>query len=356
MQVWDPATGSEVQRLQGKQPDVSSLAVCPTSPLLASSSRDGSIQLWDRRSEFGGVQAHKDTVRCVAASVDGRLVASGGWDHEIAVWDLATGRLKTQLEGHKSAVMALAFASSQEAESDAASAATLVSAGNDHTLRLWNADAGEEKHLIAQGEQFQNFTSVVMLGSTVVAGEEISQSTSHNITLWDTSTGDEAGCLSGTNGPIQSLALARNAGLLVSGCSGDNACIIIWDMASKEAKERIMCDEEVVGVTTTPAGNLLAAVFSNGNVGVWDASTCKKRLALTLSHSASALAFSPDGRSLAVGDSDASVRLLDSGTGEELMAWQGHSGSVTAVAFSPCGTRIYTGSEDQTVRVWIMPE
>lgn len=117
-----------------------------------------------------------------------------------------------------------------------------------------------------------------------------------------------------------------------------------------------MCDEEVVGVTTTPAGNLLAAVFSNGNVGVWDASTCKKRLALTLSHSASALAFSPDGRSLAVGDSDASVRLLDSGTGEELMAWQGHSGSVTAVAFSPCGTRIYTGSEDQTVRVWIMPE
>jgi hypothetical protein len=62
--------------------------------------------------------------------------------------------------------------------------------------------------------------------------------------------------------------------------------------------------------------------------------------------------FSPDGRCLAVGASDGTVRLVEAATGQERRRWEGHKRGVVKVLFSPDGARLASGSWDRTILIW----
>jgi WD40 repeat protein/serine/threonine protein kinase len=109
----------------------------------------------------------------------------------------------------------------------------------------------------------------------------------------------------------------------------------------------------ITSVAFSPNGKLLAVSTSEGQIRLWR--TTDGQPILTLSGHIGlvwSIAFSPDGRTLASGSHDQTLRLWDVHTGQSLKTLSGHTNPVSSIAFSPDGRTLASGSTDQTVRLW----
>ncbi|GAA6618056.1 eIF2A-related protein [Scytonema sp. NUACC26] len=109
----------------------------------------------------------------------------------------------------------------------------------------------------------------------------------------------------------------------------------------------------VLSVAFSPDGKLLALGDTNGEIRLYQVSDWKQLLTCK-GHSnwVVSLAFSPDGSTLASGSTDFSVKLWDISTGECLQTLRGHIYEVWSVVFSPNGDILVSGSDDQTMKLW----
>lgn len=232
----------------------------------------------------------------LAASGDGAVVALGGMDKSVRIWDEKEGRVIHTMKGHAGPVLSLAFS---------ADGATLASGGQDKTVRLWRAAEGK------------------------AAGE-----------LADFRT------------PVWALAFAPKGDLLAVGT--EDGTVRIWKVEGREEVAVLRAHSGVVlALAFHPEGRLLASGGRDAKVRVWEVKGEKELFTLS-GHTGYAghVAFSPDGKTLASAGGDALVRLWDVGAGRELRTLAGHEGYVSQVAFRPDGRVLASGGQDKQVRVW----
>ncbi len=158
------------------------------------------------------------------------------------------------------------------------------------------------------------------------------------------------------------LAYSPDGKLLVSG--GDDKIVRFWDPDTGKEVQRLPAAEHAVqSVAFSPDGKVLAVASGElgakfgGRVVLWEVRTAKVVRQLGKSSRIYGLvAFSPDGKTVAAAGGNSglpgALQLWDAGTGEELFGGRGHLGPVDSVAFSADGRRVVTGGWNENIHVW----
>jgi WD40 repeat protein/transcriptional regulator with XRE-family HTH domain len=144
LRLWDVNSGSCVRTLMGHSRPVRALAFSPDGRLLASGAEDSQVLLWEIEGETRPqrLQGHRGRVRCLAFSGDGQWLASSGDDLRLCLWQ-RNGRLHHVLRsGHEYMVRALGFAPAE-------AGSLLASGGNEGEIRLWEATTGRLERILS---------------------------------------------------------------------------------------------------------------------------------------------------------------------------------------------------------------
>jgi hypothetical protein len=172
------------------------------------------------------------------------------------------------------------------------------------------------------------------------------------------SQGQPVRILTGHTDEVFSVAFSPDGRLLASGSCGQGNIIIctqgeirLWDVATGSLVRSLTGHTSWINsVAFSPDGRLLASGSADSTIRLWEVATGEELLTL-YDYFVRSVAFSPDGRLLASGSDDKTIKLWDVG-GRLVRILTGHTDRVRSVAFSPDGRLLASGSRDKTIKLW----
>ncbi|KPI25794.1 WD-40 repeat-containing protein [Actinobacteria bacterium OV320] len=284
------------------------------------------------------LDGHTDTVRRIAWSPDGRLLATASRDGTARIYDARSGRTLLVLSCDDVMVECVAWSP------DSARVATV---GRDRVVRIWDAVSGEPTRLLTGAGDLSRQVAWSPDGRHVAASSK-----DRTVRVWEADTGRLVRELRGHGDDVWGLAWSPDGSRLASVSHDQTA--IVWDLATGTALTTLTGHSDFVeGVAWSPDGRHVATGSGDHTARIWDAESGDLRLLLR-GHTDYVwnLAWSPDGRMLASASSDRTVRIVGTDDAKVLAVLRGHADTVWGVTWSPCGTMLATGSTDGTGMVW----
>src|SRR6266851_4670662 len=333
VRLWDASSQQPLATLHGRAgAAIWGVALSGDGRLLAGGGDDGTVLLWDASSQqpLATLHGHTGVVFGVALSRDGGLLASGGVDGAVKLWEAGSGQPLTTMQSHTGAVWSVALSDDPRSVEDFPSSAPdsagrggrlLASGGVDGTVRLWEAGSGQ---LLAALHGHTGATRVVAFsrdGRLLASGGD-----DGTVQLYDAGTGRPVASLRGHTGGIRGVALSADGHLLASG--GDDSLVRLWEASTGRPLAALQGHTGIVyGVALSADGRLLASGGADGTVRLWDAGSgaCLHTLR---GHTDMVwgVALSGDGQLAASGGADGTVRLWDVRDGACLHTLRGERG------------------------------
>jgi WD40 repeat protein len=299
-----------------------------------------------RITEQKPLTGHGDIVTSVAFSSNGQVIASGGNDSTVRIWDTQTGALLKIFSGQRNFITSVAF--SPNGSILACGVGWLENNSEMHgEIRLWDVNKGRLVRTLVGHEGAVLSVAFSPEGKTLA-----SSSTDKTVMLWNTETGQLLNTFKGHQGNVTSVAFSNNGRYIASG-SMDNA-VRIWDIRS--GKLLVTLSKRyytpVTSIVFSPDDRTLISGCYDKTARVWDLIT-GGIIKIMIGHQevVTSVVFSPDGRILVTGSADNTVRIWDIWRDTQQTIGTFTDG-VTSVAYSHDGAMIAAGSKDKTIRIW----
>ena len=371
VKVWRVESGELLADFDGHTNWVFSIVFSPDDKLLASASYDKTIKIWDitQSAEIATLTGHTAGVRSVAFTPDQKYLISGSADRTAIAWDLSDFKPVATMKGHAAAVRAVACSPD---------GTMIATASEDATIKLWKSSDWSEITTI-QGTEGVMFWCVAFspAGRTLAAG-----AFDGTVKLYDPSNGKPRQTLRGSTEAITSVTFAPGAREIIAGSIDKSLrrwpadlAAVSTDKSKPTAPEKsielkaaegatalnaivLKIDQPVSSLAFTRDGKRVAVgtglYRTAGSLQLWDI-TSRERLwrGEEFRFGVPAIAFSHDEQRIAMGNfADNFLRVIDADSGKQIKEIRGHRSKIASVAFSPNGKIIATASLDRDIKIW----
>lgn len=380
-----------IERDIGKSDDSDTLAGCPHSFCLLAD--DGTSELAEVSSDIGSalqgvkfsgekvirvryhplaqfrirpvtrcsasMDGHTGPILCAAFSPDSSVLATGSGDSTVRLWDVLSGMPSSVLTGeHKSWILTVAWSSCGK---------YLLSGCKDNSVQVWtNLELDGKSSSVSLKGHIKPVTCAVWepYGLRVATG-----SMDNGVRIWHGTSGQCIVSLSSHTAPVMQVRWSSVTGRIYSG--GRDRVVKVWDVSGRHMADlkghahwinTISLNSDAIAKTQKNKQECISTLAAVGGERMLSGSDDMtmilwkgdKQVSRLTGHQkpVNCAVFSPDGRFIASGSFDKSVRLWSAITGQYIAAFRGHVGDVYLLAWSIDSRMLVSCSKDSTIKVW----
>lgn len=343
--------GSEDQVVMAHTGSIHAAVFSPDGKLIATAGNDSVVKIWEAssRRQLFILDGASGTVWALAFSPGGEIIAAGGDDGVVHLWNVKDGSRAGELKGPHGTIRALLF-------KPGAGPATLFSAGEDSTIRIWDIAAKKETGKLARHINAIQALAISRDGKLLASGSK-----DWTIKLWNLehpSTDLESSSIDEPRAPISSLAFDESGKRLFT-CSDDGLTLGL-DLEKSGARSLVFRSEAgpARGVVVLPGDrSIVIATGADGAPAMLSrfsltAGRLEARRTAPAPGAVRTLAASPDGKLVISGGDDQVLRVFRADESLKSAPFIGHTKAIRSFARSRDGKEIATGGDDGLVIIW----
>ncbi|CBH13661.1 hypothetical protein, conserved [Trypanosoma brucei gambiense DAL972] len=330
-------------KLDGHSEAVLIVSFSPDGELLATGGGDKEIRLWDVHTltPTEELKGHTSWVQVLSWSPDGKYLASGSKDGSLIVWSGNGESGKYKGARHKAHSAYLTHVSWEPLHVNS-SCNRFVSASKDTTLKVWHTVTGLQFSL--SGHQ-AGVTCVKWGGE----GRIYSSSQDRTIIIWDSSNGAPRSVLRGHAHWVNFIALSTD--LVIRTGAFDHEC---RKFDTREEMQQYATARYQDVLARLDGRERLVSCSDDNTMFLWSPQQQVTPLGRMTGHQGAIfhIQFSPDGTMIASSSADKSVKLWNASDGKFITTFRGHVAAVYHVSWSLDSRLLVSGSRDSTLKLW----